>query len=152
MKIDSKGVLKIALIETEDMGFKEFEDEREDIIRVRDKFVLECQLKNEQKALICDVIFYDELLKLYKRYYGEFFVNYSNIMEGQNYDIDDHRFERLKRMLERKHKEVLQNIGDMMTSREKEINGHIYRRAMLGLHILHFGMDILDCYRALQDG
>jgi len=136
----------MALIETEDMGFKEFEDEREEIVRVRDKFVLDCNLRNEQKALISDVIFYDELLKLYKDYYGRFFVNYTSIIDGQSYDIDDHRFDRLKRMLERKHKEILQNLGDSMSPKEKEINGHIYRRAMLGLNILHFGMDILSCY------
>ncbi|HPR41438.1 MAG TPA: hypothetical protein PK718_02690 [Candidatus Methanofastidiosa archaeon] len=132
------------------MGFKEFEDEREDIIRVRDRFVLECQLRDEQRALISDVIFYDELLKLYKKYYGIFFVNYTSILEGQNYDIDEHRLLRLKRMLERKHKEVLQNLGDKMSPKEKDINGHIYRRAMLGLHILHFGMDILSCYEFVE--
>jgi len=139
----------IALIETEDMGFKNFENEREEIIRIRDKFVMDCHLRNEQKALISDVIFYDELLKLYKRYYGHFFVNYTSLIEGQSYEIDDHRFERLKRMIERKHKEVLQNLGKEMSSREKEINGHIYRRAMLGLHILHYGMDILTCYESI---
>jgi len=132
------------------MGFKEFENEREEVIRVRDKFVLECQLRDEQKALISDVIFYDELLKLYKKYYGYFFVNYTSIIDGQNYEIDDHRYERLKRMLERKHKEVVQNLGENMSPKEKDINGHIYRRAMLGLHILHFGMDILACYERVE--
>lgn len=136
----------MALFEELDMGFSDFENERERIIAVRDKFIIECSLADEDAAKLSEVIFFDELLKLYKQYYGIHLVNYTTIIEDHNYDIDEHRYQRIKRMLVRKYREVEENLE--LSQKEQYINEHIYQRAQLGLRILYEGMEILASYES----
>lgn len=134
----------MTLFETTDMGFKEFENERSRLIDTRDHFILSCSLDTEDDAMMSEVIFYDELLLLYKEYYGSALVHYTKIAEHDTYVVDEHRYQRLKRMLVRKYREVAENLD--LSEKEKFINEHIFQRAMLGLRILYEGRDILACY------
>lgn len=136
----------MTLFEERDMGFSDFENERKRIISVRDRFIIECSLEDEDAAQLSEVIFFDELLKLYKQYYGVYLVNYTTIIENHNYDIDEHRYQRLKRMLVRKYREVVENLD--LSQKEQYINEHIFQRAQLGLRILYEGMEILSCYES----
>jgi hypothetical protein len=141
----------MVLHETTDMGFSHFEEERERIIAVRDALVLNLELEDEKISMIAEVVFYDEMLKLYKRYYDEFFVNYTKIREGHLYDMDKNRYERLKRLIRRKYDEILTNLDVEMTDKERFINEHMFERAMLGLEILYHGKDIVAAYEDALD-
>ncbi len=136
----------MTLYETSDMGFSVFLEKRNNIISIRDKLILSFKVKDEEASMISEVIFYDELLKLYKYYYGESLVTYTKITKNENYDMNENRYFRLKRLLNRKHEEVIQNISKEMSPKEKYVNEHIYERAMLGLEILYSGIHILSSY------
>ena len=136
----------MTLFESKDMGFSTFQDERTRIIDIRDKFIMSCKFDNEEVAKMSEVIFHDELLKLYKHYYGKHFVNYTEIIKEHSYDIDINRYKRLRRLVNRKHREVTENLKKEMSEKEIYINDHIFQRAHLGLHILHHGLHILACY------
>ncbi|RZN48334.1 hypothetical protein EF808_03665 [archaeon] len=143
----------MVLHETTDMGFSVFQEERERIVTVRDALVINLELEDEKISMIAEVVFYDELLKLYKRYYDEFFVNYTKIKEGHLYDMDKNRYQRLRRLLIRKYDEVLTNLDVEMTDKERLINDHIFERAMMGLEILYHGKDVVAAYEdALEKG
>ncbi|MHC1598125.1 MAG: hypothetical protein ACXQS3_01915 [Candidatus Methanofastidiosia archaeon] len=136
----------MTLYETSDMGFSVFLEKRNNIISIRDKLILSFKVKDEEASMISEVIFYDELLKLYKYYYGESLVTYTKITKNENYDMNENRYFRLKRLLNRKHEEVIQNISKEMSPKEKYVNEYIYERAMLGLEILYSGIHILSSY------